>query len=159
MSHQYCISKTSPGIVFALLMIIIITTPTTILQPAQATGTNLSSNNRTTYDDNNSNNTEYYPFTLLSSNQSSTSKSSLPDKTNVILRGIFDDLSKSGSWNQLLQPALDELNRRHPDINIQIEYDDFPYRDTRNQILDRLSNGNNSVDIVSVDQIWLGEFA
>jgi multiple sugar transport system substrate-binding protein len=159
MSQQYCISKTSPGIVFALLMIIIITTPTTILQPAQATGTNLSSNNRTTYDDNNSNNTEYDPFTLLSSNQSSTSKSSLPDKTNVILRGIFDDLSKSGSWNQLLQPALDELNRRHPDMNIQIEYDDFPYRDTRNQILDRLSNGNNSVDIVSVDQIWLGEFA
>ncbi|HYZ58941.1 MAG TPA: hypothetical protein VE544_04715 [Nitrososphaeraceae archaeon] len=97
MSQQYCISKTSPGIVFALLMIIIITTPTTILQPAQATGTNLSSNNRTTYDDDNSNNAEYDPFTLLSSNQSSTSKSSLPDKTNVTLRGIFDDLSKSGS--------------------------------------------------------------
>jgi multiple sugar transport system substrate-binding protein len=159
MSQQYCISKTSPGIVFALLMIIIITAPTTILQPAQATGTNLSSNNRTTYDDSNSNNTGYDPFTLLPSNQSSTSKSSIPDKTNVTLRGIFDDLSKSGSWNQLLQPALDELNRRHPDMNIQIEYDDFPYRDTRNQILDRLSNGNNSVDIVSVDQIWLGEFA
>jgi multiple sugar transport system substrate-binding protein len=160
MSQQYCISKTSPGTVIALLMIIIITTPTTILQPALATGTNLSSNNITTYDDNNSNNnTEYNPFTLLPSNQSSTSKSSSPDKTNVTLRGIFDDLSKSGSWNLLLQPALDELNRRHPDMNIQIEYDDFPYRDTRNKILDSLSNGNNSVDIVSVDQIWLGEFA
>src|SRR3712207_486351 len=53
---------------------------------------------------------------------------------------------------------LDELNRRHPDMNIQIEYNDFPYNITRNQILDRLSSGE-SVDIISVDQIWLGEFA
>src|SRR5262249_26334472 len=36
----------------------------------------------------------------------------------------------------------------------------FPYNETRNQLLDGLStNGNNSVDIVSIDQIWLGEFA
>jgi multiple sugar transport system substrate-binding protein len=64
-----------------------------------------------------------------------------------------------GRWNQLLQPALDELNRRHPDMNIQIEYIEFPYlSETRNQILDRLSKGE-TVDIISVDQIWLGEFA
>jgi multiple sugar transport system substrate-binding protein len=43
-------------------------------------------------------------------------------------------------------------------MNIQIEYDGFPYPETRNQILDRLSNGE-PVDIVSIDQIWLGEFA
>jgi len=116
------------------LLMIIITTPTTILQSALATAANLRSNNTT------------------------STTSSLHDKTNVTLRGIFDDLSEPGSWNLLLQPALDELNRRHPDMNIQIEYDDFPYRDTRNRILDNLSNGD-SVDIVSVDQIWLGEFA
>jgi multiple sugar transport system substrate-binding protein len=47
-------------------------------------------------------------------------------------------------------------------MNIRIEYDGFPYSETRNQILDRLSTTNgsiDSVDIVSVDQIWLGEFA
>ena len=82
----------------------------------------------------------------------------LLDKTNVTLRGLFTDLANPGRWNQLLQPALDELNRRHPDMNIQIEYADFPYNVTRNRILDRLSGGD-SVDIVSVDQIWLGEFA
>ena len=63
-----------------------------------------------------------------------------------------------GRWNQLLLPALDELNRRHPDMNIELEYTDFPYNETRNQILDRLSKGE-TVDIISVDQIWLGEFA
>jgi multiple sugar transport system substrate-binding protein len=58
----------------------------------------------------------------------------------------------------MLQPALDELNRRHPEMNIQIEYAEPSGLDKRNSILDRLSNGD-SVDIVSIDQIWLGEFA
>jgi multiple sugar transport system substrate-binding protein len=136
-------------VITALLMIIIITTPT-IFQPTLGT-TNLSSNNTASTEYNSS-------FTLVPSNQSITGTLSLSDKTNVILRGLFDNLGDPGRWNNLLQPALDELNRRHPDMNIQIEYTNFFYNETRNRILDRLSNGN-SVDIVSVDQIWLGEFA
>src|ERR671925_1775888 len=147
---QYCIANSGPVVVITLLMIII-TTPA-ILQPALATtnATNFSANTTT--------DTKYNSFTLVPSNQSITGTSSLSDKTNVILRGLFTDLANPGRWNQLLQPALDELNRRHPDMNIQIQYTDFPYNITRNQILDRLSNGD-SIDIVSVDQIWLGEFA
>jgi multiple sugar transport system substrate-binding protein len=148
---QYCIAKTG-AVVVILLMMMSITTPT-ILQPALATATNLSANRATTDD------TGYNTFTLVPSNQS-TSISSFVDKKNVTLRGMFDDLGEPGGWNQLLQTALDELNRRHPDMNIQIEYTDFPYNETRNQILNKLStNGSDSVDIVSIDQIWLGEFA
>jgi multiple sugar transport system substrate-binding protein len=144
----------SSPITTALLMIIIITTPTTILQSALATITDFpSSNNTTAFTEYNSS------FTLVPSNQSTATTALVDKNTNVTLRGIFDDLGEPGSWNELLQPALDELNSRHPDMNIQIEYAHFPYSETRNQILDRLSNGNNSVDIVSVDQIWLGEFA
>src|SRR5688500_13874335 len=130
-----------------------ITTPITILQPALATtaATNLSANTTAITTD-----SKYNSFTLVPSNQSSTS--SLVDKTNVTLRGLLTDLANPGRWNQLLQPALDELNRRHPDMNIELEYADFPYNVTRNRSLDRLSSGD-SVDIVSVDQIWLGEFA
>ncbi|MDQ3853521.1 MAG: extracellular solute-binding protein, partial [Thermoproteota archaeon] len=144
---QYCMPKMGP-VAIALLAIII--TPA-ILQPAMVTATNSPTTNTTIDDNNNEFNNS---VSVLSSNQSGT----LPDKTDVTLRGLFTDLANPGRWNQLLQPALDELNRRHPDMNIQIEYDDFPYNITRNQILDRLSNGE-SVDIVSVDQIWLGEFA
>ena len=126
----------------------IITTPT-ILQPALATtATNLSANTATT------DGTGYNSFTLVPSNQSSLAAKTI----NATLRGLFTDLANPGRWNQLLQPALDELNRRHPDMNIQIEYTDSRYRDTRNQIIDRLSNGD-PVDIISVDQIWLSEFA
>ena len=133
------------------MMIIIITTPVTILQPGLATtATNLSANTTITTD------IEYNTFTLVPLNQSSTS---LHNKTtNVTLRGIFTDLGDPGRWNQLLQPALDELNRRHPDMNIKLEYTDSLYNETRDIILDRLSNGD-SVDIVSVGDIWLGEFA
>jgi multiple sugar transport system substrate-binding protein len=42
-------------------------------------------------------------------------------------------------------------------MNIQIEYAE-PYNEYRNSILDTLSNGD-PVDIISLDQIWLGEFA
>jgi multiple sugar transport system substrate-binding protein len=131
-------------------MIIIIAAPT-ILQPALGTTTtNLSTNTTTTTD------TEYNFFILVPLNQSSTSSA---DKTNVTLRGLFNVQVDPGRWNQLLQPALDELSRRHPDMNIELEYIEFDYLSgTRNQILDRLSKGE-SVDIISLDQIWLGEFA
>ena len=134
-----------------IALVAIIITPT-ILQPVLAT-VNLRPSNGTNYDD--SNNEYNGPVTtLISSNQSNT----LLDKSNVTLKGLFTDLANPGRWNRLLQPALDELNRRHPDMNIQIEYADFPYNVTRNRLLDILSNGD-SVDIVSIDQIWLGEFA
>jgi multiple sugar transport system substrate-binding protein len=145
---RYCIPKM--GSIAIALLTIVITPP--ILQPALATATNLPPANTTIYEDNN--NEFNNSVTVLSPNQSGT----LLDKANVTLRGLFTDLADPGRWNQLLQPALDELNRRHPDMNIQIEYTDFPYNVTRNEILDRLSKGD-SVDIVSVDQIWLGEFA
>jgi len=133
-------------------MLIIIATPTTILQTALGTATTVLSTNTTPIT---TTDIEFNSITLVPLNQSNTS---LVDKTNVTLRGLFNVQNDPGNWNKLLQPALDELNRRHPDMNIQIEYDDFAYNITRNRILERLSNGE-SVDIVSVDQIWLGEFA
>jgi multiple sugar transport system substrate-binding protein len=135
----------------AIALLAIIITPA-FLQPALVTATNSPPTNTIIYEDNN---TEYNSVTLASLNQSSTS---LPDKTNVTLRGLFTDLGDPGRWMELLQPALDELNRRHPDMNIKLEYTDFLYNETRNEILDTVSSGQ-SVDIVSVDQIWLGEFA
>jgi multiple sugar transport system substrate-binding protein len=149
----------------------IITTPT-ILQPTLATtainlSTNTTTANTTTANTTTANTTtantttatttytKNNTFTLIPSNQSSTS---LSDKTNVTLRGHLTDLGAPGRWNELLQPALDELNRRHPDMNIQIEYTDSLYNETRDIILDSLSSGD-SLDIVSVGDIWLGEFA
>jgi multiple sugar transport system substrate-binding protein len=97
---------------------------------------------------------KFHTVTLVPSNQSSMSDF----KTNVTLKALFDNLYNPGRWNKLLQPALDELNKRHPDMNIQIEYTEYYYNETRNRILEKLSNGS-AIDIVSLDQIWLGDFA
>jgi multiple sugar transport system substrate-binding protein len=149
-TKQFSIVKTGLVVLIIALLMIIITTHT-ILQPALATTTILSTDNTTT-------DTEYSASTVVLSNQSTSISSSQTDRADVTLRGLFTDLGEPGRWNQLLQPALDELNRRHPDMNVKLEYTDFLYNETRSQILDRLSN-SDTVDIVSVDQIWLGEIA
>ena len=144
--NQYCHHGITP---IAIVLMAIVITPT-ILQSTIATATTNLPHTNINHDDSNN---EYNSLTLVPSNQSS-----VLDKTNVTLRGLFTDLGDPGRWIQLLQPALDELNTRHPDMNIELEYSEFTYDETRNQILDRLSKGE-SVDIISVDQIWLGEFA
>ncbi len=146
--RRYCVHKMSLTVIVIALLVVIIT-PTT-LQPSLATV-----NSTTTAD---IPDTSFFKMTVTS-NQSTTSTVG-DNKTNVTLRAIFPTIPNErglGNWNHMLQPALDELNRRHPDMNIQIEYAE-PYNEYRNSILDILSNGD-SVDIISLDQIWLGEFA
>ena len=108
--RQYCVRRMSP-VVIVITLLVIIVTPTT-LQPSVAT------TNNTTAD------TQDNPFShmTVTSNQST---STVGDKTNVTLRAIFATVPNElgiGNWNLILQPALDELNRRHPEMNIQIEY-------------------------------------
>src|ERR671912_127439 len=141
--RRYCIRKMSP-IVIVITLLVIIVTPTT-LQPSLATA-----NYTADIPD-----TSFFNMTLMSNQSTST----VVDKTNVTLRTIFVTVPNEqgfGNWKPLLQPALDELNRRHPEMNIQIEYAE-PYNEYRNTILDILSKGD-SVGIISIDQIWLGEF-
>src|SRR5262249_50402332 len=56
------------------------------------------------------------------------------------------------------KPAIHELNLRHPDMNIQINYTLTPYNQTRTHLLNSLGN-KTKIDLISVDQIWLGDFA
>ena len=77
---------------------------------------------------------------------------------DITIRALLDNLADPGRWDTLIQPALQELRARHPDANINVKYDQFPYNDTRNNIMTAMTN-QTPIDIVSVDQIWLGEFA
>src|SRR5918998_925010 len=144
--RRYLIRKMNP-ILIVITLLLIIVTPTT-LQPSLATA-----NNTTTAD---TQDNEFFHMTVTSNQSTST----VGDKTNVTLRANLVTIPNPqgiGNWNHTLQLALDELNRRHPEMNIQIDYSE-PYNEFRNSTLDRLSNGD-PVDIISLDQIWLGEFA
>ena len=61
-------------------------------------------------------------------------------------------------WDTLFADALSKLREKHPDMTINIDYRVLPYTDTRKQILTAMA-GNTPIDLISVDQIWLGEFA
>jgi len=50
------------------------------------------------------------------------------------------------------------IEGRHPDLNIQINYTTTPYNKTRTHLLDALGN-RSAIDLISADQIWLGDFA
>jgi multiple sugar transport system substrate-binding protein len=79
-------------------------------------------------------------------------------KKEVTLTTILDD---QGDPPRLLkmfyQPALQELRARHPEIDIKLDYRPIPYLNLHSEITKAMSN-QTPVDILDVDQIWLGEF-
>ena len=80
-------------------------------------------------------------------------------ESNITFTAIFTQLSNSsGMGKRLIEHALDEIKVKHPHMNIQLKYTEYPSNQTRTQILNRIVN-QTPVDLVSIDQIWLGEFA
>jgi multiple sugar transport system substrate-binding protein len=67
-------------------------------------------------------------------------------------------LAHEERWDPLIDGAKEELQRRHPDKVIEIKNNTLPYEEIRPKLLDVLANGT-SIDLISIDQIWLGEFA
>jgi multiple sugar transport system substrate-binding protein len=61
-------------------------------------------------------------------------------------------------WDILFNGAQQKLREKHPDMDIKVDYRVLPYDATRTQILTAMA-GRTPIDLISVDQIWLGEFA
>jgi multiple sugar transport system substrate-binding protein len=80
------------------------------------------------------------------------------EKQKITLSAILEDQGDPERWNSLLQHSIQELNAKHPDLDVSINYTTYPYDETRERLLDAMSEGV-PVDIVTIDQIWLGEFA
>jgi multiple sugar transport system substrate-binding protein len=74
----------------------------------------------------------------------------------ITINAIFAEPKER--WEILLENATKILNERHPDKKIKIDYRVLPYSDTRTQILTAMA-GKTPLDLISIDQIWLGEFA
>jgi multiple sugar transport system substrate-binding protein len=80
------------------------------------------------------------------------------EKEQVTLTAILEDPGDPERWSPLLQQSIQELNAKHPELDININYTTYPYDKTREQLLKAMSEGL-PVDLITVDQIWLGEFA
>src|ERR687898_1022333 len=80
------------------------------------------------------------------------------NKENITLTVIFNEFSQKGWGKSLVEKAFDELKSNHQNLNLNFRYIEFPYKDLRGQLLKVLAN-QTPIDVISVDQIWLGEFA
>jgi multiple sugar transport system substrate-binding protein len=83
---------------------------------------------------------------------------SLSQKKQVTLTAMLEDQGDPARWKSLLEPAMQELKARHLDMNIELNYITYPYDQARTHMLGVLTN-QTPIDLISVDQIWLGEFA
>lgn len=77
---------------------------------------------------------------------------------NITLTALLEDQGDPTRWNSLIEPAMQKLMERHPDVDVEIKYTTSPYNETRLNILSALES-KAPVDLITIDQIWLGEFA
>jgi multiple sugar transport system substrate-binding protein len=95
---------------------------------------------------------------MTSNSPSYSSASGDTKKEQVTLTAILEDQGDPERWKTLIQPAVEEMRTRHPDLDIKINYTTYPYDQAKKQMLDAISNQTH-VDLISLDQIWVGEFA
>ncbi|HYO06630.1 MAG TPA: extracellular solute-binding protein [Phototrophicaceae bacterium] len=80
------------------------------------------------------------------------------NRQQVTITAVLDDQGDPPRLlKSLFEPALQELQSRHPNLDIKLDYNPLPYLELHNQFLESMSN-KTSIDIMTVDQIWLGEF-
>jgi multiple sugar transport system substrate-binding protein len=82
-------------------------------------------------------------------------------KENVTITALTQRLGKEDMVKALLNDAVNKSRSNHPDLDINLRYielHDLPPVATKDQMLRAITNGTH-IDIISLDQIWLGEFA
>jgi multiple sugar transport system substrate-binding protein len=85
-----------------------------------------------------------------------------PQKQKVVLTAVFVQLHTNREMGKsLLESALSKLKTMYPNLNIQLNYSEYPTNQLRTKLLTTLdgTKAPGSIDLVSLDQIWLGEFA
>ena len=84
-------------------------------------------------------------------------------KEKVVLTAIFVQLDNNREMGKpLLDRALAKLKLMYPNLDIRLNYVEYPSNQIRFQILKALNHttaASGSIDLISFDQIWLGEFA
>jgi multiple sugar transport system substrate-binding protein len=83
-------------------------------------------------------------------------------KEKIILTAMFVELHTNREMGKfLLDSALAKLKMMYPNLDIQLKYLEYPSNQIRFQALKALNHTTaaGSTDLISLDQIWLGEFA
>jgi len=84
-----------------------------------------------------------------------TPPSEEPQKTKVTLTAYF--AAPKDRWEALVKAAEEKFEEEHPNIDLEIKYMVYPYGEMHKKLV-TMAAANAEADIVSIDQIWLGEF-
>lgn len=82
-------------------------------------------------------------------------------KENVTITALFNQMGKTDMVKELLDDAINKSMFNQPELVINLKYielHDLTHNATKDEMLKTITNGTQ-IDIVSLDQIWLGEFA
>ena len=80
------------------------------------------------------------------------------DDNKTTLSILFNEIGeRPNAGRVLIDHALDVLKNETGAV-LNVKYIEYPYNSTRNEII-RLISNQTPIDIITVDQIWLGEFA
>jgi hypothetical protein len=93
----------------------------------------------------------FIPFiycSTLQSVQGTSDASSESKKQNITLTALLEDQGDPARWKSLIEPAMQNLKERHPDLNIEINYMTSPYNVTRFKILSALED-KAPVDLIT----------
>jgi multiple sugar transport system substrate-binding protein len=97
-------------------------------------------------------------FSIISNYSTTFAQTPVEKKKQIVLSAVLNDLGEPGRWILLFDAAVQELEKRHPDLDITTKYVELPYKQTRSHLLSAMTN-QTAVDIKTIDEIWLGEFA
>jgi multiple sugar transport system substrate-binding protein len=84
-------------------------------------------------------------ITIITFSSLSYSDASIDNKKQVTLIAILEDQGDPDRWNSLLHRSIRELNAKHPDLDIQLNYTTYPYGETREQLLRSMSDKTSSI--------------
>src|SRR5919108_4412223 len=94
-------------------------------------------------------------LTILPSALSQDQESNQQEVTLTIM--LDDQGDPPRLLKMLFEPALQDLQAKHLDLDIKLDYRPIPYLDLHSSFLQAMVN-QTSVDIMTADYIWLGEF-
>jgi multiple sugar transport system substrate-binding protein len=86
---------------------------------------------------------------------------SVQPNENITITALFNRMGSPDMVKELLNEAINKSRLNHPGLNINLKYielHDLTHNATKEEMIKTISNGTN-IDIISLDQIWLGEFA
>ncbi|HZD35510.1 MAG TPA: hypothetical protein VE130_09925, partial [Nitrososphaeraceae archaeon] len=81
------------------------------------------------------------------------------ENDTITLKVLFNEIVSSPNAGRLLADRALEILRNETDAEINLQYEEFKSANTTRDDIIQLISNQTPLDIITIDQIWLGELA